>query len=314
MIVPVIPPEAKLPTMRPNGQAPDLLSELPPGSEILQVAFVSAAPAGDKAADSKEVLFEFPPSLRRRAVLVKQNPDPQQPIPAPDLLILTVPTIQPFTDNPPAVNTDADELLTQLRRWVETTAAPNHPPSHLMTLQGAQIFWNQGRLAIHAQADRLVAIRTALIEASFYEAELREIERTLGAAWPELEADAPLAFEFDERATGRRKQLLKRFQQVLLMRARLARISPHVHCPHLHPPTLASQVGERFRERTRLVHRHEFLDEQIEVFEKIYELCGQRASDFMQTRSANALEWVIIVLLVTQVLLAGFEILTSLSP
>ena len=31
------------------------------------------------------------------------------------------------------------------------------------------------------------------------------------------------------------------------------------------------------------------LGEQIEVFERVYELCGQRASDFMLTRSGNLL-------------------------
>ena len=62
-----------------------------------------------------------------------------------------------------------------------------------------------------------------------------------------------------------------------------------------------------------MVDRCEFLDEQIEVFEKVYDSCGQRASDFMLNRSSNMLEWIIIVLLSTQILLTGFEILTSLG-
>jgi hypothetical protein len=183
-----------------------------------------------------------------------------------------------------------------------------------MTFQGAQICWRRARCAILAQADRLEAIRKALIEVSFYEAELGDIERTLGANWPQWEADLPLAFEFEERSINKRKQLRQRFQQVLLSRAKLARIGPYVTCPHLHPPTLASQIGERLRERTRMVHRYEFLGEQIEVFERIYEMCGQRASDFMLTRSGNMLEWIIIVLLLTQVLFGGFELLTSMGP
>lgn len=285
------------------------LAGFPPGSELQQIAFVALAKDNKdgKASDNRRALCDFPPAIQRRAVLV--SPGDELPV---DLLILAVPSL-PAADTS-QVNPDAEVLLTQLRIWVEAAAIAGQPPSHLMILQGAQIFWNQGRLAILAPAERWETIRTALIEAAFYEAELRDIEHALGTAWPQLEADAPLAFEFEERAVSKRKKLQQRFQQVLLLRARQARIAPQVHNPHVHPPTLASQVGERFRERMRLAHRHEILAEQLEVFERIYEACGQRASDFVQTRSSNTLEWVIIVLLVTQLLLGGFEVLTSLSP
>jgi len=120
-----------------------------------------------------------------------------------------------------------------------------------------------------------------------------------------------MAFEFEASSIPQRKQLRRRFQEVLLLRAKLARLGPHVHCPHLHPPTLASQIGERLRERTRLVHRHEFLTEQVEVFERVYEMCGQKASDFMLARQGHMLEWILIILLFVATLLQVFEILSS---
>lgn len=293
-----------------NEQRPTSLSSalaaFPRGTDLQSIAFVTTT--AKEASEPRRILLEFPPAIQRRALLLS----PGDPLAA-DLIILTVPS-NPATTEESQTTAESEMLLSQLRIWVEAAAIAGQPPGHLMTLQGAQIFWNQSRLAIHAPAERLETIRTALLEAAFYEAELGNLERTLGAAWPQLEADAPLAFEFEERAIKKRKVLQQRFQQVMLLRARLARIAPQIHCPHVHPPTLASQVGERFRERTRLVHRHEILAEQLEVFEKIYEACGQRASDYVQTRSSNTLEWVIIVLLVSQVLLAGFEILTSLSP
>jgi uncharacterized Rmd1/YagE family protein len=70
-------------------------------------------------------------------------------------------------------------------------------------------------------------------------------------------------------------------------------------------------VAERFRDRTRVTHRHESLDEQLQVFERVYESCGQRASDFMLTRSGNTLEWIIILLLAGQTLLLVFDILSN---
>ena len=114
-----------------------------------------------------------------------------------------------------------------------------------------------------------------------------------------MEADAPLAFTFEEKSLSRRPELQQRFQRVVEIRPRQTCLSPHVHCPHLHPPTLASQVNERFRERTRLFHRHEILGQQLEVFERTYEAIGRRSSDFIQSRIGHMLEWIIIVLLVS---------------
>jgi hypothetical protein len=228
------------------------------------------------------------------------------------LWILTI----PFSSAESLQQTEG-AFLTHLQNWVEAGAArqqePQQAPSQMMTFQGAQILWAAGRCAILSQPERLISLRSALIEVFYYEAELRDIEQTLGTCWPALEADMPLAFEVDQLSMGKRQQLRQRFQQTLLLRARMAKISPHVHCPHLHPPTLASQVGERVRERTRMEHRYEFLDEQVEVFEQVYEMCGERASDFMLTRSGNILELLIIVLLLFQLLLSGFEMLTSVG-
>ncbi len=153
-----------------------------------------------------------------------------------------------------------------------------------------------------------------MVEVYYYESELKRIERALGECWPAMEADIPLAYEFQENSLGKQKSLQQRFQQVAMLRARLARLGPFVYSPHLHPPTLASQIAERFRERTRMMHRHEFLGEQLEVFEHVYEMCGQRSSDFKLARTGHMLEWTIILLLVAQLLLSAFESITSLAP
>jgi hypothetical protein len=272
---------------------------LPAGTVIQQIAYVTE-PTGDQA-----VLVEFPAPLARRAVLVKNLPHAKDAPVAGQLSIMIVPTTGRDLD-PESENT----TLAQMRTWVEA-AAPHTPPSQLLTLQNARIFWSPERIAILAPADRLETVREALIEATFYEAEVSAIERQLGTAWPQLEKDMPLAFEFEASSIPLRKQLRRRFQEVLLLRAKLARLGPHVHCPHLHPPTLASQIGERLRERTRLVHRHEFLTEQLEVFERVYEMCGQKASDYMLARTGHLLEWVIIVLLVISTLFGIYEVLKS---
>ncbi len=274
---------------------------LPPGTVIQQVAFVT------EPVENQVVLVEFPASLQRRAVLVNNRTCSDEVLSVGQLSFLIVPSAGRDLD----VDVE-NATLARMHQWVDA-AAPGKPASLLLTLQNARIFWSPERIAILAPADRLETVRAALIEATFYEAEVSALERQLGTAWPQLEKDMPLAFEFESSSIPQRKKLRRSFQEVLLLRAKLARLAPHVHCPHLHPPTLASQIGERLRERTRLVHRHEFLTEQVEVFERVYEMCGQRSSDFMLARTGHMLEWIIIVLLLVSTLFYVFEVLSNAS-
>jgi hypothetical protein len=204
--------------------------------------------------------------------------------------------------------------LGQVQHWVEALEGSNAAAAQWMTFQGTQICWTPQRCAILGAPERLESLKRAVVEVYYFESELSRIERALGESWPAMEADIPLAFEFHENSLGKQKSLQQRFQQVAVLRARLARLGPFVYSPHLHPPTLASQIAERFRERTRMMHRHEFLGEQLEVFERVYEMCGQRSSDFKLARTGHMLEWTIILLLVAQLLLSGFDSITSLAP
>jgi hypothetical protein len=281
-----------------NGHLP---AGLPAESEVQEIAYVLT-----NTAAGQTVLMEFPAPIARQAVLVSSGTVSNPPESAAQigLSLLSIPT-----------SNHLDESLLRLAsEWVAVAGSSGSQAQvQLMTLQGAQIIWCAQRVAVLANQDRIKSVRAAMIEAVYYQGELLDIERTLGVSWPQLEVDMPLAFEFNNQAIAKRNQLLHRFQQTLRLRVRLARIASLVHSPHIHPATLASQIAERFRERMRMVHRHEAAGEQLEVFEKVYESCGQRASDFMLSRSSNTLEWVIIVLLLVQVLLGGFEYLATMG-
>lgn len=267
----------------------------PAGAQVQHVEFAAERAAG------QAVLLEFPAPVNRVALLAEPpSPERVKSRPHEGFVVLSVPTAAP----------DDADLLARARDWVDAAGFAG-APSQVLTFQGALLIWTRGRGAILAPAERLDAVKKALLEFAYYESELRAVERELGELWPHLTADAPLAFEFNERSVRGRKRLAERFQKVLLLRARLARITPHVLCPHTHPPTLASQVGERLRERVQLAHRVESLGGQMEVFERVYEACGQRASEFMVARTGHTLEWVIIVLLLSQTVLFAVDLLTK---
>ena len=197
--------------------------------------------------------------------------------------------------------------------WIGAGVSGEAPSASWMSFQGSRILWSPERCAILAPSDRLPAVRSAVLDVSGHDRALRAIERALDSAWPELDSDASLAFEFEESAVGRRKELRERLGRVLLMRARLARIAPAVLAPPVYPPTLASQVADRLRERLRIASRYEAAAIQVDAFRDTYDMCSQRASDFMLARTGHRLEWVIIVLLAAQLLLWAFEYLTMAS-
>jgi hypothetical protein len=280
-------------TTSPNNAA--WLSKLPPGTELRRVAYV-AQPAANQ-----QVLVSLPQPLGQVVVLSAVGNDTAA-LASNEIDILTIPATDSANDH---------SALAGAAAWIDSAVAHGDQPCMVMNLQATQVLWRPGRFAVISTAERSDAVCEALVLTAFLDTELTAIERALATAWPQLEADLPHAFEFASASLTHRRRLRQRFQESLLLRARLARLAPQVHAPHLHPPTLASQVAERFRDRTRVTHRHESLDEQLQVFERVYESCGQRASDFMLTRSGNTLEWIIILLLAGQTLLLVFDILSN---
>jgi hypothetical protein len=242
---------------------------------------------------------EHPPKTMPPALPAGSTYEAEAPLPGGETMSLAC--IQPTTDGPGG----------DLREWVESDPESRGAPAVWMSFQGTHVHWSAGRCAIAAPAERVAAVRAAILEATAHERVLRSVEEAMASAWPALESDAALAFEFDEASVGRRRELRERLHRTLVLRARLARISPYLLAPLAHPPTLASQVGERLRERLRMPTRHEAAATQLDVFRDAYDMCGQRASEFMLARTGHRLEWVIIVLLAAQLLLWGFEYLAG---
>lgn len=264
---------------------------LPEGTEIQSVAFVS------KAETAQTTLMEFKEPRACQAILVANSAAQ----PSADVTMLLVPT----------GDHDDAELLENAWNWVEPGITQEHRHGFLIMLWGARVIWSPGRAALIASADRLAALRHAVIDFSFHDRETRKIEAELAEAWPHLEADTPLAFRFDAQDLSRQKELAKRFNQIVGMRARLVRIDPAIHHPLVHPPTLASQLKERLKDRARLSERIEFADEQLNVLEGVYEMCAARSSEFVIAQQEARLEWFIVILLATQTVALIIDLLAA---
>ncbi|HBJ36498.1 MAG TPA: hypothetical protein DDZ51_17450 [Planctomycetaceae bacterium] len=284
----------------------DTANDLPPGCESILLGFAK----GD--CQGQMVWLDLADSGQNKIVLLSQTPVTKMPALSPAENQLQVITVT----QAPSGNQDLVQRL-QLQFESQSNqashAAGSLVKSALLTLQGAQILWRPSQMIVFAPLQRMQSICHAIVEASFYEFELRSIEKSLDAAWENVQADSPLAFEFNERAIPRREELSTRFQSVLSLRTRFARLAPQVLVPHIYPPTLASQIAERLRERTRMPERLELVEGKLEAQERIYEMCSNRVSEFMVARTGHHLEWAIIILLLAQTVLIVIEYLSSAS-
>lgn len=220
-----------------------------------------------------------------------------------ELAVLAAPAIDAAAHDAVAAN-----MLASSVTWA--TANPDEPPL-TVPLYGTHVVWSRRRAVVIGPADRLPAMRAAVLEFADRESELRDIERRLSGLLEYVDGDAHLAFQFDEASLPRRQELADRFREVVSLRRRAAMLAPALHRPAPQPPTLAGQLGERLRDRGRLVERLEHAVEQADLVERVYGGCGERSSEYVTSRRHAALEWVIILLLAAELVLITIDMLAN---
>ncbi|MEY3173426.1 MAG: hypothetical protein RLZZ436_1340 [Planctomycetota bacterium] len=225
-------------------------------------------------------------------------------------------TLQLLTLSEPIVGTEYSldvSALEALRSWASGGGSAMDQPPLLIQLQGVLICVGSDRIGLAGASERIAAVEGATLEYFWLHAEVSGLEQRIDDRWCELDEDTAVAFELSVATLDRREQLRQRFQQMIAAKALLARLAPLIECPVIYPPTLSSQAAERLREKSRLGERLQHLREQLEVFERVYELCGQRMSDFISSRRSHLLEWIIVVLLSFELLLMVIDWLGTLT-
>jgi hypothetical protein len=212
-------------------------------------------------------------------------------------------------DDAAAVDADMADLAARAAAWVAAGATDAVEPPVTIPLYGTLLVWSLRRAAVVGPPDRLPQMQAAVMEFAAHDADLRDAERLIAESMPHVDSDARFAFAFDEAALPHRGELADRFRQAVSIRRRLALLAPAVDRPAPQPPTFAGQLGERLRDRTRIVERLEFAVDQADLLERVYSACGDRASDFVVARRHLTLEWVIIILLAAEVLLVAVDLL-----
>jgi hypothetical protein len=276
----------------------------PPDSGLANATRQRIHFVGDAA--GQVVLLDFIDPVPTRAIRTVLEPAslPGQRIadPSAALEVLSV------TGHPNALNV-TEELLA----WVLASQPPTAPPPLTITLHGSHVIYGAGCVALLTAAERLDSLLLAVVDFHYHEQQLQKLERAVAASWGQLQADTPLAFAVTVRDLERLESVASQGQNLANVRMQLARLGPHLNRPGTHLSTLANQLGERLRERARVVERLETLAEQLEVSERVYEMASQRLNEFRLSRQEQVLEWTIIILLATQTLLLLLEYLRALE-
>jgi len=180
-----------------------------------------------------------------------------------------------------------------------------------LALHGAQVGWRGEWGVVLAARERWDAAASALAEFRHYAAELAEIEQALVGEWDRQRAGETAVFAFERQSGERLREVDAGAGRLLELRRRLVQVVPLVQRPAQFPPTLAGQLAERLRERTRMAERVEHVQEQLDQLDRVHDVCGQRLADLQASRRGQMLELIIIAILGFQSLLWLVELLLS---
>ena len=195
----------------------------------------------------------------------------------------------------------------QAQAWFDAPGPDDVPPVHV-ALEGGSVRWRPGRAVIEAPADRMDTVLLAVVDFAFHEHELHRLEAEIDADWPAAEADVPLMNSVGNAELARETEVAQRGTQVALRRLRCARLEARLLAPSAAFGDAARRIGEKLRDESDVETRLETLDGRIEVYEYIYELAGQRMSDYHHFRREYVVEIVIAAILAVEALLVAYEI------
>jgi len=197
--------------------------------------------------------------------------------------------------------------------WFEAFVNESRTPSIVVKMRGAEVTWRPGRALLQCEAEQTASLLKAIIEFNYFENELRKIESEVASGWADLEVDKKLAYQVKPFDLERSEIVGQRMDQTLQRRIRHARIEPHLYTPNFQLSVAGQKLGEELREKANIEDRSETVDSQMEVFEHVYEMCSQRMGEFRDSRQGHTLEWVIIILLGSEVILLIADMLWQIE-
>ncbi len=283
---------------------------IPQSSVALHIRFLPAAPPGAK------VLARFRDPYDRVAVA--------ETIPL-DRLPPAADTAEPFDGFHflflPSGSTNTP--YEQQKRGEDWMQAPAGDPFAVqpidLTLRNDRVLWRPGRALVLGAPDRMDEILAALVHFAFYEGEMRRLEQEIREDWPLVERDLSLTHQVGAADLKRWPDANRMVRLTALRRVRLTRLDLYLSKV---PAQLTGNVRKVYAELLlwcpELPDRYIALDDQIEIYEDLYESANDRLSEYAYFRKEFIVEaWIVVILaleLAAVVVELVFTIKESASP
>ena len=199
--------------------------------------------------------------------------------------------------------------LNECLAWVHAGQSCDKPI--VLELYGTLVVWTPIRMVLATAPQHFKKAEHAVLDFTTTAFELSAIEHALPSAWEHYENDLPSGFSFHDSDRESATALAHRYKQAMSLAGKLSRLSPRIHLAPEHPPTLAGQLGERLRDRSRLIDREEFAGEQLDTMIRLYETTGQRVSEYVLAQREYVLIWAIVFLLAAEIILLLVDLLST---
>ncbi|MGA6973473.1 MAG: hypothetical protein WBY93_17740 [Candidatus Binatus sp.] len=190
-------------------------------------------------------------------------------------------------------------------------AADRHETGSTISIavRGNGIQWRPGFAMVQGPAlDGLEGAVDALTNFSFYEGELRSLERVLDTMESDAHTDVARAYRIRFRDRLHWRRIRKTVENLAQMRLAYARLeSEFAKAPRALGGD-ARQVMMRLIDEAEVDTRLEAASNRLEAFEDLYEGANDRIADYRWYLSSEWLEVGIIFLLLVEVAMLGFQI------
>jgi hypothetical protein len=187
-----------------------------------------------------------------------------------------------------------------------------------IVVNGRSIQWQpgfalvQGR-KVHGETDGVEGVLAALIDFAFYEGELRGLERALDGRERDAQADVARAYRIRLRDRRHWLRIGETIESLAHLRLSYARLESELAKAPRSMDGDARQVMTRLLAEAEVEARLEAASNRLEAFEDLYEGATDRIADYRWYLSSEWLEVGIIILLVMEIVLLGFEIYRHLK-
>ncbi|HUA34713.1 MAG TPA: hypothetical protein VMA09_13990 [Candidatus Binataceae bacterium] len=175
------------------------------------------------------------------------------------------------------------------------------------TACGLKIEWRPGRAIVQGPPAGFDAAAKALADFTFYEGELRALEREIESREPQAQLDASYALRIRHRDRKHWQRFAELIEHFYRMRLSYARLEPQLTIPSSDLPRDAKQLMTRLCEEANVEDRLEAFSNRLEACEDLYEGATDRIAEYKWYFGGQWLEITIVGLLVLEVVLLGFD-------